>query len=249
MTMLAVARCIKAEFIKCRHSALLFLHILVPFLGAVAFAGYFRISGWDVQTNISAYLEVLAVAFPFLIGIIVGMVVQLENQAGHWQIMLGTIPSRPSAYIGKLSFLMLGASGASALALGCFAAIYREAPLTLYLKAWILLVLAVFPLYLLHLFVGMQFGKGASMGLGIAGSLVAALMVTGLGDSVWGYIPWAWGVRFMDYAVLSWSNPDVFPLVSHDFIIGIVIALLFSIILFFFSIIWFCSWEGDRDAD
>ena len=247
--MIMVARCIKAEFVKCRHSALLYLHILVPLLGAVVFAGYFRISGWDVQTNISAYLEVLAAAFPFLIGIIVGMVVGLENQAGHWQTMLGTIPSRSAAYIGKLSFLMLGAVGATALALGCFTAIYREAPLTLYLKAWILLVLAVFPLYLIHLFVGMRFGKGASMGLGIAGSLVAALMVTGLGDAVWSYIPWAWGVRFMDYTVLSWSNPDVFPLVSHDFLIGIVIALLSSLLLFFFSIIWFRSWEGSRDAD
>lgn len=247
--MAAVARCIKAEFAKCRHSALLYIHILVPLLGAVVFAGYFRISGWDVQTNISAYLEVLAVAFPFLIGIIVGMVVQLENQAGHWQLMLGTIPSRPAAYIGKISFLMIGAIGAAALALGCFAAIYREAPLTIYLKAGILLVLAVFPLYLVHLFVGMRFGKGASMGLGIAGSLVAALMITGLGDAVWKYNPWAWCVRFMDYTVLSWSNPDVFKLVCNDFIIGIVIALLSSLLLFFLSIIWFRSWEGCKEND
>jgi lantibiotic protection ABC transporter MutG family permease subunit len=156
MIMAAVTRCIKAEFAKCRHSALLYIHILVPLLGAVVFAGYFRISGWDVQTNISAYLEVLAIAFPFLIGIIVGMVVGLENQAGHWQLMLGTIPSRSAAYIGKLSFLMISAAAAAALALGCFAAIYREAPLPVYLKAWILLVLAVFPLYLIHLFVGMR---------------------------------------------------------------------------------------------
>ena len=43
----------------------------------------------------------------------------------------------------------------------------------------------------------MSFGKGASMGLGIAGSLIAALMITGLGDATWKYIPWAWGVRAM----------------------------------------------------
>ena len=244
-----VVRCIKAEFAKCRHSALLYMHILVPFLGAAAFAGYFRISGWDVQTNISAYLEVLAAAFPFLIGIVVGMVVSQENQAGHWQTMLGTVPSRAAAYLGKLSFLMIGAAGAAALALGCFAAAYRKAPLPLYLKAWILLVLAVFPLYLVHLFIGMRFGKGASMGLGIAGSLLAALMITGLGDAVWKYIPWAWGVRFMDYTVLSWSNPDVFQLVRHDFIAGIVIALFFSLLLFVLSILWFRSWEGYREND
>lgn len=247
--MAAVVRCIKAEFAKCRHSALLYIHILVPLLGAVVFAGYFRISGWDVQTNISAYLEILAVAFPFLIGIIVGMVVQLENQAGHWQLMLGTIPSRSVAYIGKISFLMIGAIGAEALALGCFAVIYQEAPLTIYLQAGILMILAVFPLYLVHLFVGMWFGKGASMGLGIAGSLVAALMITGLGDAVWKYNLWAWGVRFMDYTVLSWSNSDVFNLVCHDFIIGIVIALFSSLLLFLLSSIWFRSWEGCKEND
>ena len=247
--MIMVVRCIKAEFAKCRHSALLYMHILVPFLGAAAFAGYFRISGWDVQTNISAYLEVLAAAFPFLIGSVVGMVVSQENQAGHWQTMLGTIPSRAAAYLGKLSFLMISAAGAAAMALCCYAAISRKAPLALYLKAWILLVLAVFPLYLVHLFIGMRFGKGASMGLGIAGSLLAALMITGLGDAVWKYIPWAWGVRFMDYTVLSWSNPDVFQLVRHDFIAGIVIALFFSLLLFVLSILWFRSWEGYREND
>ena len=247
--MAAIVRCIKAEFIKCRHSALLYLHILVPLLGAVVFAGYFHISGWDVQTNISAYLEVLAIAFPFLIGIVVGMVVQIENQAGHWQLMLGTISSRCATYIGKIAFLLIGAATATVLALGCFAVLYREAPLILYLKAGILLIVAVFPLYLVHLYVGMHFGKGASMGLGIAGSLVSALMITGLGDTVWKYDLWAWGVRFMDYTVLSWSQPETFNLISNEFRMGIVISLLSSLLLFFLSIIWFRCWEGSREND
>ncbi len=78
------------------------------------------------------------------------------------------------------------------------------------------------PIYLIHLFVGMSFGKGASMGLGIAGSLIAALMITGLGDATWKYIPWAWGVRAMDYTLpyyelnaanydeISYNGPDIY---------------------------------------
>lgn len=247
--MTSIFRCMRAEFMKCKHSVLLHVHILIPLLGAVIFAGYFRISSWDVQTKVSAYLEVLAVAFPFLIGIIVGMVVQIEQQAGHYQLMLGTIPSRVATYLGKIGLLMIGAIGAIALALGGFYAIYREAPLTVYLKAGALLVMTIFPLYLVHLFVGMSLGKGVSMGLGIAGSLVAALMITGLGDAVWKYNPWAWGVRSMDYIVLAWSKPDVFQLLRSDFITGIVIVLLCSLLLFFFSIIWFCSWEGGKEND
>lgn len=247
--MYSAFRCIKAEFLKCRHSLLLYIHILLPLLSAVIFAGYFRISGWDAQIKVSAYLEILAVAFPFLIGIIVGMSVQIEHQAGHFQLMLGTIPSRTATFLGKIGLLMIGATVAVALALCGFSLIYREASLTVYLKAGTLLIMTVFPLYMIHLFVGMNFGKGASMGLGIAGSLVAALMITGLGDAIWKYNPWAWGVRSMDYTVLAWSKPDLFQMVRDDFIAGIRIALLCSALLFVFSIIWFRSWEGGKEND
>lgn len=70
--MWSVIRCLKAEFLKYRHCALLYIHVVVPVLGAVIFASYFKISGWDAATKISAYLEALAIATPFLIGIIVG---------------------------------------------------------------------------------------------------------------------------------------------------------------------------------
>ena len=86
--MTSIFRCLKAEFLKCKHSVLLYIHILIPLLGAIIFAGYFLVSGWDVQTKVSAYLEVLAVSFPFLAGIIVGIVVQIEHQAGHYHSCL-----------------------------------------------------------------------------------------------------------------------------------------------------------------
>lgn len=249
MTMLSLFHCIKAEFLKCKHSALFYIHIIVPLLGATIFAGYFRISGWDVPTKVSAYLEILAVVFPFFIGIIIGMIVQNEHQAGHYQIMLGTIPSRTAAYLGKTIVLMVGAAEALALAFGVFSIIYQEAPIMLYVHAGGLLVLTVFPLYLIHLFVGMNFGKGASMGLGIAGSLAAALMITGLGDTVWKYIPWAWGVRAVDYMILAWNTPDVFEAARPDFMAGIRVALLCSAFLLLASIIWFHFWEGGKDND
>ena len=42
-------------------------------------------------------------AAPFLIGIIVGLVVQIEIRPGI-SALLGTIPSRTATYIGKLGF-------------------------------------------------------------------------------------------------------------------------------------------------
>ena len=195
------------------------------------------------------YLEVLAVAFPFLIGIIVGLVVQIENQAGHYQLLLGTIPSRMATYIGKLGFLMICAFGATFLALGTFAALYRDAPASLYLKAGILLLITMLPIYLIHLFVGMSFGKGASMGLGIAGSLIAALMITGLGDATWKYIPWAWGVRAMDYTVLAWDNPQLYAQVKTDFFSGMIISVCCTVCLLIASLVWFHGWEGGKNSE
>ena len=79
--------------------------------------------------------------------------------------MLGTIPSRPATYIGKILLLIIGAIGAVVLALGAFLRLYiKRAPFALYLKAGTLLILTSLPLYLIHLFVGLNFGKGASMG-------------------------------------------------------------------------------------
>ena len=153
--MVSVVRCWKAEYQKCKHSILLYMHSMIPIICAAIFAGYYHISRWELATKISAYLEVLAVAFPFLIGIIVGLVVQIENQAGHYQLLLGTIPSRMATYIGKLGFLMICAFGATFLALGTFAALYRDAPASLYLKAGILLLITMLPIYLIHLFVGL----------------------------------------------------------------------------------------------
>lgn len=245
--MVSVFRCLKAEYQKCKHSILLYIHIMVPIMCAALFAGYYYISVWEPTTKISAYLEVLAVAFPFLIGIIVGLVIQIENQAGRFQHLLGTIPSRTAVYIGKLGFLIINALTSTLLALGIFALLYRNAPAALYMKAGVLLLITVIPIYLLHLFVGMNFGKGASMGLGIAGSLVAALMITGLGDAVWKYIPWAWGARAMDYVVLAWDRPHLYEQVSTDFFIGMIISVCCTICLLVVSLIWFHGWEGGKN--
>lgn len=244
-----IMRCLGAEYQKCKHSALLYIHLVVPVLAAVIFASYYRISNWDLTTKISGYLEVLAVAFPFLIGILVGMVVQIENQAGHFQLMLGTIPSRSAAYIGKLLFLVINAAGATGIALGLFAVLYEGAPAALYVKAGGLLVLTALPIYQIHLFIGMKFGKGASMGLGIFGSLAAALMITGLGDAIWKYFPWAWGVRAMDSIILAWDRPDLYAWMKSDFENGILILVATLVCLFAVSLIWFQRWEGGKNSD
>lgn len=247
--MLMSVRCFLAEYQKFRHSPLLFMHLLIPISGALLFAAYFHGSVWSAVTKVSGYLEILAVAFPFLVGIIVGMAVQAEDQAGHFQLMLGTLPSKSAVYMGKLGFLLSGGIFAAALALGIFSVCCREAPTILYLKAGLLLILTMIPIYLIQLLVGLNFGKGASMGLGIAGSLISALMITGLGDHWWKWIPWAWGVRAMDYTVLAWNNPKMFWQLQKEFMTGMEISVACTVVLTIASLIWFYNWEGGNWSD
>lgn len=39
--MTSIFRCLKAEFLKCKHSVLLYIHILIPLLGAIILLGIF----------------------------------------------------------------------------------------------------------------------------------------------------------------------------------------------------------------
>ena len=126
--MFSIIRCFQAEWLKSRHTPLLLVHVLFPLIGAGVFAGYFHISGWSEMTNVTTFLEVLAIIFPFVIGIVVGMIVELENGAGHFQLILGTIRSRIAVYIGKLVYLIILATFATILCIFLFAVLYPVMP-------------------------------------------------------------------------------------------------------------------------
>ena len=57
-------------------------------------------------------------------------------------------------------------------------------------------------LYAFHLFLSLCFGKAASMAAGIVEAVLAALMLTGLGDGCWPVVPCAWSGRWSSYLLL-----------------------------------------------
>jgi ABC-2 type transport system permease protein len=87
-------------------------------------------------------------------------------------------------------------------------------------------------------------GKGASIGIGIIGSLVSALMLTGIGDGIWRVIPWGYSMRLSYYFVLYNAN----ILIQKDEIIqGIFIMIIFIAIIFISQLIFSNRWEGRRE--
>ncbi|NKF06124.1 lantibiotic immunity ABC transporter MutG family permease subunit [Clostridium gasigenes] len=247
--MIALLRCIKSDFYKLRHTSIPWIHLLIPLAGAIMFLAYYRLSSFDSVKKISGYLEILAIAFPLLIGIISGIVIEQEEQAGNFQTLLCSTKSKCTTYLSKLIVLLLLESFSIILAVGTFALGFQTMPNIFYLKAAGALVIGNMFLYILHVFISLQFGKGASTGLGVVGSLVSALMLTGLGDKVWSWVPWAWGVRFCDYLVFAWANPSAPTEAVFDTKQGIFIMLFAIGMLFFSSLFWFRQWEGRKSYD
>jgi lantibiotic transport system permease protein len=243
-----IIRCIRSDFQKFRHTSMLWIHILIPLAAAVLFVSYYSVSSWNAETKIIGYFEMIGVAFPLMIGLISGKCAEQEQQSGNFQTMLFGVKSRSVVYTSKLIVLLMLGIIAIAIAIGAFATGFKTAPEIFYFKAAGLLIAGCVFLYILHLFISLQFGRGASIGLGIVESLISALALTGLGDGRWYYIPCTWSARLCDCFIFIWSNPS--KAIGYTEIEKcMMVAIPATIAAFVISLFWFQRWEGSRSNE
>lgn len=245
-------RWMRSDLVKWRRTPIPWLHVFTPILGACLFLWYFSFTGGNTKNpmgKLSGYFEVLSFVFPTLIGLICGMTAAQEEQAGGFQVMLCGLRSRAAACAGRLFLLLLFGAGSVALAAGLFAVSFRSAPVWFYFRE----ALAVWGgnvfLYVLHLFVSLRFGRSASIGLGVAGSLISALMLTGLGDGIWLFVPWAWSVRLCDSLVVQMGNASASAAMSAVLRSGTLVAAIVSCAALAALLVWFGRWEGTRQEE
>jgi len=247
--MIVLLRCIKSDFYKLKHTSILWLHLIIPMAVVLMFWGYYASVGAPSISKVNGYIEVLAVAFPFIIGLITSMVIEQEEQAGNFQVLLCSIKSKAITYLSKLILLFLLGSFSITLAVGTFALVYKTVPPIFYLKVAVALLIGNLFLYILHIFISFQFGMGASAGLGVAGSLISALMITGLGDGRWQWIPWAWGVRLCDYITMKTAEPSFSAFISSEMHKGFLVLIPVTCLSVLASLFWFRKWEGRKSYD
>lgn len=242
-------RCIRSDSKKFKRTLMLPIHIFVPVVISALFLAYYSVSPWKTELKLSGFLEFIAISFPLIIGLISAKAIEQEGQAGSFQNMLCGIKSRTIVYLSKLILLFVLGIISVLLAVGIFGGFFKTAPAILYFEAIGVLIISNIFIYVLHQFVSFRFGRGASIGLGIAESLISALALTGLGDGKWYFIPCAWGGRLCDYLVYIWSNPASFLIGNTEIIKGILIAGISSPIAIIASILWFRNWEGRKTYD
>lgn len=258
-----ISKLISADLKKTKHTSLLWMHVFIPLIGAAAMVLYD--SSAHSTYNISraaSYLQLLAMAFPLLIGVICSMSMDQESQAGNFQVLFTSSNPKYLALLSKFLLLVLLGFGSALLAVYCYAAgIYVISGKNLFswefylISALILTGSFVFD-YMFHIFLSLRFGKGASIGAGIAELLLAAILNTDLGDSIWIVFPCAWGIRFIttfaNFASKSALYAQKYMMAAQtpaELHIGISVCIAAAALSIILTGFWFSRWEGKKSED
>ena len=187
-------------------------------------------------------------SFPLIISIILNMVYEQE-ECGGFQYFLTTPNKKYLPHFSKLiSIIILGLVSTLIAILGFGIMFYimgnDSIEISFYYKETLIVFSSNILLYMIQYLVVFYFGKGASIGIGIIGSLISALMLTGLVDGIWQVIPWAYSMRLSSYFILYKEN---ILIQNSEIIQGIFIMIIFIAITFISQLIFSNHWEGNRE--
>ncbi|KOS62742.1 lantibiotic immunity ABC transporter MutG family permease subunit [Lysinibacillus agricola] len=248
---MVMLRLLRAEFLKTKRTPFLLIHLFVPIIISGLFLAYYTYSPWDFNGKVSTYFQALACGFPIIIGVVCSMMSEQEATACHFQEMLTASKTKILAFLSKLLLLLLFSFGAILLSIGIFSFGFIELlhedtfSFQFYVIAGCILFVSFAFLYILHFFVSLHFGKGASIGLGIVGSLLVALLLTGLGEGIWSFIPYGWGGQFVSLWTMKASGLDL-STVEIGLQEGIIASVCGTLLALVLSCLWFWKWEGRK---
>ncbi|MBA4603078.1 lantibiotic immunity ABC transporter MutG family permease subunit [Thermoactinomyces mirandus] len=255
---------LSSEWLKTKRTPVRWFVFLIPVVFAALMIWYysFRFIPANIQISMyRAFFEVwAALAIPLGTGLLSGMIIHQEELAGSFNGLLGSRLPRRDMYLGKLLFLFLLASASTLLAVLTFMAgaefiLEIRMAWPIFIAGAIMAIVGMTPLLVLNLWISLAWGMGASVGVGSFGLMMAALMVTNLGDQIWPWVPWAWPVRLSIFpGVYLWAEPGMkYPpqIISSGFVLdqaikGLVPAILFFVVMLFGSLVWFKRWEGRK---
>ena len=237
---------LKSEYTKTKHSSYPWIHLLLPFVGALLFILYFSLYvNTPIYNKCKMVLELTATVFPLLIGIITAIVTTLEEKASYFYRVL-SCQHRSFVYLGKLFLLYLSGVGSMLLLFFFFAGgvtlfTSTEAfPYFILLKSFLALVISGLFFYTIHLFISFKFGIGISIFLSIVEALLTILFSNIPLNNIWRLIPFSWSVKLSDLILQGKFS---------EFYSGIVTIVIITILLIFVTTIWFQQWEGKKSYE
>ena len=182
-------RYLKSDIYKLWRSWFFVIHLLFPMIGAALMLVYSCFSSSSELNKLDAFTQIIAVAFPFVISVVCQIVTDQELQAGHFQNML-TLSSREKAIFSKFAILLLSGLLSVILSTALFGVLFSyimgtKLPVGFFVFIPIVLWVSNIMIYGLHLILAFQFGRNFGISIGVVGSLLSALLLTGLGTGLW----------------------------------------------------------------
>ena len=223
---------LKSEFYKLKHTWIPWAHFILPvlyaliFYGAATFTSLKNFSDMDIILN---YFVLLGAILPIIFGI--------------FQVILSTTKSRSKAYGGKLIMLLLSFLFSISLAVFIFAMLFGNQATMAWLIELLLVFIGCLSTYMIHLWVSLMLGGGASIGLGFVETLIALLSITNLGENIWYFLPCTWASRLSATYIVGSELADSSYLIKEFTMWGYV-AIPITVVIFTGSLLWFNRWGG-----
>lgn len=237
---------LKSEFYKLKHTWIPFAHFILPVLYALIFywaATFTSLKNFSDMDIIKNYFVLLGAVLPIICGVITSKVVDMEASAGRFQVLLSTTKSRSKAYGGKLIMLLLSFLFSISLAVFIFAMLFGNQGTMAWLIELLLVFIGCLSTYMIHLWVSLMLGGGASIGLGFVETLIALLSITNLGENIWYFLPCTWASRLSATYIVGSELADSSYLIKEFTMWGYV-AIPITVVIFTGSLLWFNRWGG-----
>ncbi len=252
---------LRAEWLKTRRTVLRFLVFVLPLLIGAVLGGYIAARSWLISPSgaFSGFFSGWgALVMPVAIAMVAGQLVHEEEQAGSFGGLLLCAKPRWQLYMSKFVMLVLAVVVATALAVGMFCLVlwlggFQHGGFDVYAQAAVACILAAVPLAAFHLWLAFAAGLGVSVGVGMGGLLVAALIGgTLLGDKIWPFVPWAWPVRMASAAAIV-RTPGIDAAALAFFMervhLACAVVVFSGILLIAGGLWWFSRWNGRHTSE
>ena len=239
-------RYLKSDLYKLRHSWYFAIHLLFPILGAVLMLLYSHFSSSNELNKLAAFVQIIAMAFPFAISIVCQIVAEQELQAGHFQNML-TLPDRKKTILSKLAILLLSGLFSAAFSIVLFGVPFSystgiKLPVKFFIFIPVVLWASNIMIYGLHLIAAFRFGRNLGISIGVMGSLLSALLQTSIGAGRWFVIPYGLGIRFAESVLISLFNLPSGG--NREMQLGILFGVVATGGIIGLTVFWFSRYSG-----
>ncbi|CAB1245613.1 ABC-2 type transport system permease protein [Ruminococcaceae bacterium BL-6] len=248
-------RILSSDWLKTKRTAYRTISFLLPPSVAVVALWYLSVHRRTAAFQANAYVlffDLWTILIPILAGLLAGILCSQEEQAGHFNGLLGVSIPRVSIFTGKLLLLILTTAATLFVSLilfvGGLAFLLHVSGLrtAVFLEGALLTVLGSLFLCVLHLWLSFAFGMGASVSVGGAGFLIAAICgLTSAGNRIWRFLPWTWPARLSQIPV-PFSH---FESSSGGDWAGMLPAILLFVLSLICAFVWFNRWEGRRSYE